>query len=214
MGIEDKAGQGRGVDGVGALCAGGWPGLAQAADLAGSAARPNGGRRAPPPGLRGALPRPANAWQWRRAAPNRGYHLPARSAAPRAPPHPAGGGAALRSEPGIPSARTLRGSKGATPSGRRRGGAPLRTGDTVCPHAPRLRGRHPIRQEERAGGGERAAGGGDRAGHTAGRRRGERGGAGRAEPRSVRADSNRGSERAGATRGDSGAVTARGVDPG
>ena len=120
MGIEDKAGQGRGVDGVGALCAGGWPGLAQAADLAGSAARPNGGRRAPPPGLRGALPRPANAWQWRRAAPNRGYHLPARSAAPRAPPHPAGGGAALRSEPGIPSARTLRGSEDATPSGRRR----------------------------------------------------------------------------------------------
>jgi len=120
VGIEDKAGQGRGVDGVRALCGGGWPGLAQAADLAGSAARPNGGRRAPPPGLRGALPRPANAWQWRRAAPNRGYHLPARSAAPRAPPHPAGGGAALRSEPGIPSARTLRGSEDATPSGRRR----------------------------------------------------------------------------------------------
>ena len=86
VGIEDKAGQGRGVDGVRALCGGGWPGLARAADLAGSAARPNGGRRAPPPGLRGALPRPANAWQWRRAAPNRGDHLPARSAAPRASP--------------------------------------------------------------------------------------------------------------------------------
>ena len=57
VGIEDKAGQGRGVDGVRALCGGGWPGLAQAADLAGSAARPNRGRRAPPPGLRGALPR-------------------------------------------------------------------------------------------------------------------------------------------------------------
>ena len=43
------------------------------------------------PGLRGALPRPADAWQV--------------------------------------------------------GGAPLRTGDNICPHVPRLRGRHPIRHE-------------------------------------------------------------------
>jgi len=59
--------------------------------------------------------------------------------------------AALRSEPGIPSARTLRGSEGANPSGRRRGGVPLLTGENICPHAPRLRERKPIRQEERDG---------------------------------------------------------------
>ena len=42
------------------------------------------------PGLRGTLPRPADAWRW----------------------------AAYRSEPGITSARTLRGSEDATPSDR------------------------------------------------------------------------------------------------
>ena len=69
------------------------------------------------------------------------------------------------------------------------GGVPLRTGDTICPHAPRLQGRHPIRQEER--GGEREDG--EQRAHPVGRVEGS--GAGRAEPRSVRADGNRGSER-------------------
>ena len=57
------------------------------------------------PGLRGALPRPADAWQV--------------------------------------------------------GGAPLRTGDNICPHAPRLRGRHPIRQRGIESGAQRV---GDRGG--------------------------------------------------
>ncbi len=62
------------------------PGLARAADLAGSAARPNEVDGAPTPGLRGTP-------------------------------------VALRSEPGITSARTLRGSEDDIPSGRRRGGS-------------------------------------------------------------------------------------------
>ncbi len=59
------------------------PGLARAADLACSAARPNGGRLSPSPGLRVTLPCPADAWQ----------------------------AVACRSEPGILSARPLRGSE-------------------------------------------------------------------------------------------------------
>ncbi len=59
------------------------PGLARAADLACSAARPNGGRLSPYPGLRVTLPCPADAWQ----------------------------AVACHSEPGIPSARPLRGSE-------------------------------------------------------------------------------------------------------
>ncbi len=77
--------------GAGALCAGGWPGLAQAADLAGSAARPNGGHSPLPRSTRRAPPAPlTRAGGWR-AAPNRGFRLPARSAAPRATAHPAEG---------------------------------------------------------------------------------------------------------------------------
>ncbi len=67
-----------------------WPVLTRAADLAGSAARPSGVDGSFSPGLRAPLPRPANASRWRRTAPNRGFHLPARSAAPRTSPHPAG----------------------------------------------------------------------------------------------------------------------------
>ena len=66
----------------GALCAGRWPGLARAADLACSAARPNGDGSLLPPVYAARSHRPADARQW--------------------------------------------------------GVMPLRTGDTVCPHAPRL----------------------------------------------------------------------------
>ncbi|WP_290382431.1 hypothetical protein, partial [Paramuribaculum intestinale] len=77
---------------AGALCAGRWPGLARAADLACSAARPDWG---------GALLPPVYA---------------ARSHASLT----RGRGASCRSEPGILSARTLRGSDSATPIRKRR----------------------------------------------------------------------------------------------
>ena len=87
------------------------------------------------------------------------------------------------------------------PLTRGKGGAPLRTGDNICPHAPRLRGRQSIRRGDGA------------ASDTAGCksiRRGEE----RAEPRSVRAGINRGSERAWASGRNSVAMAARSGDPG
>ncbi len=96
---------------VGAEVAAAWasrrPGLARAADIAGSAARPNEVDGAPTPGLRGTP-------------------------------------VALHSEPGIISARTLRGSEGDNTIRREQGGT---AGDTGV--------RQPIRRgEERAEGGE------------------------------------------------------------
>ena len=91
------------------------PGLARAADLARSAARPNGGALSSPPVYAARSPAPLT---------------------------------------------------------RGRGCVPLRTGDNICPHAPRLRGRLPIRQEERAGGEaeeEREEGGESGAAERAGR---------------------------------------------
>ena len=87
------------------------------------------------------------------------------------------------------------------PLTRGKGGAPLRTGDNICPHAPRLRGRQSIRRGDGA------------ASDTAGCksiRRGEE----RAEPRSVRAGINRGSERAWASGRNSVAMATRSGDPG
>ena len=72
---------------AGALCAGRWPGLARAADLACSAARPNGDGSLLPPVYAARSHRPADARQW----------------------------ASCRSEPGILSARTLRGSDSGSP---------------------------------------------------------------------------------------------------
>ncbi len=74
----------------GALCAGRWPGLARAADLACSAARPDGDGPLLTPVYAAHSHRPAEARQW----------------------------ASCRSEPGKLSARTLRGSDSAIPSGR------------------------------------------------------------------------------------------------
>ena len=79
----------RGVVG-GALCAGRRPGLARSADLACSAARPNGDGSLLPPVYAARSHRPADARQW----------------------------ASCRSEPGKLSARTLRGSDSANSSGR------------------------------------------------------------------------------------------------
>ena len=72
---------------AGALCAGRWPGLTRAADLACSAARPNGDGSLLTPVYAARSPRPADARQW----------------------------ASCRSEPGILSARTLRGSDSGSP---------------------------------------------------------------------------------------------------
>ena len=154
------------------LCGGGWPGLARAADLAGSAARPNGGALSSPPVYAARSPRPADARRW----------------------------VALRSEPGITSARTLRGSEGATPSGRRReerekreGGEPTRWGGGEGSEAGRKR----RGEEGDSPSGRRREEGRERTASSESTRWRGRGGsgAGRAEPRSGRADGNRGSER-------------------
>jgi len=48
--------------------------------------------------------------------------------------------------PGTPlSSPPVYAARSPAPLTRGSGGAPLRTGDNICPHAPRLRGRHPIR---------------------------------------------------------------------
>ncbi len=75
---------------AGALCAGRRPGLARSADLACSAARPDWCGALLTPVYAARSHRPAEARQW----------------------------ASCRSEPGILSARTLRGSDGGSPSGR------------------------------------------------------------------------------------------------
>ena len=128
---------------------------------------------------------------------------------------------ALRSEPGITSARTLRGSEGVSPSGENRGNGRR--------HLRRGEGQHRGiggRQHHPAGRGGTAGGTGGRKRHPArtggaaggtGRRQPIRrpgGWAGRTEPRSVRGGGNRGSERAWASRRDSVVMTARGGDPG
>jgi len=107
---------------------------------------------------------------------------------------------ALRSEPGITSARTLRGSEGATPSGRRReerekreGGEPTRWGGGEGSEAGRKR----RGEEGDSPSGRRREEGRERTASSESTRWRGRGGsgAGRAEPRSGRADGNRGSER-------------------
>ena len=95
--------------GAGALCASGWPELARAADLARSAARPNGGHSPLPRSTRHSPPpAPLTRAGGRRAAPNRGFRLPARSAAPRVPPHPAEGERRRRREAGRTEPRSVR----------------------------------------------------------------------------------------------------------
>ncbi len=73
---------------AGALCAGRWSGLARAADLACSAARPDWDGSLLPPVYAARSHAPLTRGSGRHAAPNRGYCLPARSAAPIAPSHP------------------------------------------------------------------------------------------------------------------------------
>ena len=69
----------------GALCASRRPGLARAADPACSAARPNGDGSLLTPVYAARSHAPLTRGSGCHAAPNRGYCLPARSAAPIAP---------------------------------------------------------------------------------------------------------------------------------
>ena len=70
------------------LCASMRPGLARSADLACSAARPNGDGSLLPPVYAARSHASLTRGSGRHAAPNRGYCLPARSAALIAPTHP------------------------------------------------------------------------------------------------------------------------------
>ncbi len=72
----------------GVLCASRRPGLARAADLACSAARPNGDGSLLPPVYAARSHASLTRGSGRHAARNRGYCLPARSAALIAPTHP------------------------------------------------------------------------------------------------------------------------------
>ncbi len=77
---------------AGALCAGRWPGLARAADPACAAARPDGDGSLLPPVYAARSHASLTRGSGRHAATNRGYCLPARSAAPIVPPLSGRGG--------------------------------------------------------------------------------------------------------------------------
>ena len=76
----------------GVLCASRRPGLARSADLACSTARPNGDGSLLPPVYAARSHASLTRGSGRHAATNRGYCLPARSAAPIVPPLSGRGG--------------------------------------------------------------------------------------------------------------------------